>query len=242
MEETALATDARPARSRFWQGVRLAWPVVIGYVPIGLAMGVLAGQTGLTPLATGAMSALVYAGASQFVAVAMLQAGAPAVSIVLTTLFINLRHILMSAALSPFFRGVRPRMLWAIGFLVTDETFAVSHGQFAAEGRGDPAVFTGLGLTAYVSWLASTVAGAWVGGALSTPEAWGLDFALPAMFIGLLAGQLKDRVGLAVAVLAALSAVGGGRFLGGWSVMAAAMLAAAAGVVMRRWTARTPSS
>ncbi|HEY8416507.1 MAG TPA: AzlC family ABC transporter permease [Limnochordales bacterium] len=242
MEELARATNARPARSRLWHGVRLAWPVVMGYVPIGLAMGVLAGQTGLTPLETGAMSALVYAGASQFVAVAMLQAGAPAISIVLTTFFVNLRHILMSAALSPFFRGVRPAVLAGVGFLMTDETFAVGHGQFAAEGKGDPLVFAGLGLTAYLSWLVSTVAGAWVGGALAAPEALGLDFALPAMFIGLLAGQLKDRVGLAVAILAALLAVGGGRFLGGWSVMAAAMAAAAAGVVIQQWTARRPGA
>lgn len=238
MKETAAVPTPGPAGHRFWHGVRLAWPVVMGYVPIGLAMGVLAGQIGLAPLQTGAMSALVYAGASQFVAVAMLEAGAPALSIVMTTFLVNLRHILMSAALSPFLRGVRPGVLAGIGFLITDETFGVSHNEFAACGRGDPAVFAGLGLTSYFSWVAATVVGSWLGGALAAPEAWGLDFALPAMFIGLLAGQLRKPIALAVAVLAAVAAVAGGPFLGGWSVMVSAMLAAAAGVVIKPWMQR----
>lgn len=231
------AANAGSVRQRFWQGMRLAWPVVMGYVPIGLAMGVLAANIGLSPFETGAMSALVYAGASQFVAVALLEAGAPGLSIVATTFLVNLRHVLMSAALSPFLRGVRPGVLAALGFFITDETFAVSHGEFSRRGHGDPTLFTGLALTAYLSWLLSTVAGAWVGGALAAPEALGLDFALPAMFIGLLVGQLRERTSLAVAVMAALIAAGGGKFLGGWSVMAAAMIAAAAGVILKRWTA-----
>ena len=236
VKEPAVANPGS-VRQRFWQGVRLAWPVVMGYVPIGLAMGVLAANVGLSPFETGAMSALVYAGASQFVAVALLEAGAPGLSIVATTFLVNLRHLLMSAALSPFLRGVRPGVLAALGFLITDESFAVSHGEFSRSGRGDPALFTGLALTAYLSWVFATVAGAWVGGALAAPEALGLDFALPAMFIGLLAGHLRERTSLAVAVVAALIAAGGGKLLGGWNVMAAASIAAAAGVILKRWKA-----
>ncbi|HLT58215.1 MAG: AzlC family ABC transporter permease [Limnochordales bacterium] len=236
MRETVAAAHRQAVPHRFWHGVRLAWPVVMGYVPIGLALGVLAGQTGLSPLETGAMSALVYAGASQFVAVAMIGAGAPALSIVVTTFLVNLRHMLMSAALSPFLRGLRPGALAGIAYLITDETFAVGHGEFAARGQGDGVIFAGLGLTSYLSWLSATVAGAWLGGALATPEAWGLDFALPAMFIGLLAGQLRDRLALSVALVAGLAVLAGGPYLGSWSVMAAAVGAAAAGVGVQRWT------
>ncbi len=236
--ESGTHPGPRPAR-RLWSGVRLAWPVVMGYVPIGFAMGVLAGNTGLSPIETGAMSALVYAGASQFVAVALLAGGAPAVSIVATTFLVNLRHLLMSAALSPFLRGVRPATLAALGFFITDETFAVSHGEFTRAGRGDPLLFLGLGVTAYLSWLAATVAGAWLGGILAAPEALGFDFALPAMFIGLLAGQLRSRAARVAALLAATVAVWGASVLGGWSVMTAAMAAAAAGVIFKRWTERS---
>lgn len=238
VEETA-AEKQVPARWRFWQGMRLAWPVVMGYVPIGLAMGVLAANIGLSPFQTGAMSALVYAGASQFVAVALLEAGVPGLSIVATTFLLNLRHLLMSAALSPFLQGVRAGVLAILGFFITDESFAVGHGEFSRSGRGDAVRFAGLALTAYLSWVLATVAGAWVGGALAAPEKLGFDFALPAMFIGLLAGQLRERTSFMVALLAALAAVGGGKLLGGWSVMAASMMAAAAGVILKRWTARS---
>ncbi|MBO8142120.1 MAG: AzlC family ABC transporter permease [Firmicutes bacterium] len=225
------------ARVRFWLGVRAAWPVVTGYVPVGLALGVLAAQEGLGPFATGAMSLFVYAGASQFIAVGMIGAQAAALSIVLTTFFINLRHLLMSAAISPYLRGLKSWTLAALAFLLTDETFGVASAEFSRRGRGDPVYFTGLGLTAYGTWCAATVIGAWAGQGLASPEALGLDFALKAMFIGLLAGQLRGEsmVRGAVAVLAGAGALAAAPYLGGFSVMAAAAAAAAVGVVIARW-------
>lgn len=227
------------ASDRFLLGAKSAWPVVMGYGPIGFALGVLAVQAGLTPAETGAMSLLVYAGASQFIAVGMIGADAGLPAIAATTFLVNIRHVLMSAALSPFFRGVRRPLLAGLAFLITDESFAVSSTVFADRGEGDASYFAGLSLTSYVSWFLATLLGALVGGILQAPAAIGLDFALTAMFIGLLAGNLRSRAAVGVALAAGIIAVTTTSALGRWSVMAAAMAAATAGVLLEPWTNRS---
>src|SRR5690606_37310621 len=157
------------------------------------AYGVLAAQAGLSPWEAGAMSLLVYAGASQFIAVGMLAADAGLAAVAATTFLVNLRHLLMSAALSPYFHRVRRPLLTVLSFFVTDESFAVSSTVFAERGRGDAGWFAGLAVTAYGSWLAASVAGALAGGAVDIPAAFGLDFALTGMFIGLLDGGRGGR-------------------------------------------------
>ena len=81
----------------FIDGVGAAWPICIGYIPIGLALGVIAQKAGLSPSEIGVMSLLVFAGSSQFIAVSMLSAGADIAAIILTTFMVNLRHLLMSS-------------------------------------------------------------------------------------------------------------------------------------------------
>jgi 4-azaleucine resistance transporter AzlC len=80
----------------FREGAKAALPIVLGYLPVGMAFGVLAQKAGLSAFEAGSMSLLVYAGASQFIAVEMISKGAIWFPIVLTTFFINLRHLLMS--------------------------------------------------------------------------------------------------------------------------------------------------
>ena len=86
-------------------GLLASGPVCLGYIPIGIAFGVLAQKAGFTPFETGLMSLIVFAGSSQFIAVSMFAAGAGAASIIATTFVVNLRHLLMSSSLSLFFRG-----------------------------------------------------------------------------------------------------------------------------------------
>ena len=87
-------------KSRIWQGLTTGWPICLGYIPIGLAFGILAQQAGLTPIQIGIMSLVVFAGSSQFIAISMLSSGANLPSIVATTFMVNLRHLLMSSAVS----------------------------------------------------------------------------------------------------------------------------------------------
>lgn len=100
-----------------------------GYLPIGLALGVLAQQAGLPPWATAMMSALVLP-AAPTICVAMLATKASVMAIVFTTLVVNLRHALMSSALAVYLRGVDRRFLSLFAYGITDESFAVNMSRF----------------------------------------------------------------------------------------------------------------
>lgn len=216
-------------------------PIVLGYVPIGLALGVLAARAGLSPVETGAMSVFVYAGASQFIGVSMIASGVAPLTVALTTLLVNLRHVLMSAALAPYMGHIRRSHAAALSFFVTDESFAVSEATFRRDGRADAMYMVGLYVTAYASWVLATTAGAVISGAFVVPDGLGLEFALPAMFIGLLAGQLRDNTSVLVAGVAGAVAVFGGETLGNSTVMVAAVVAAAVGAGVSRWSRESPS-
>ena len=114
------------------QGVTVAWPICLGYFPIGLALGVLAQKAGLPWWAVAMMSVLVFAGSAQFICVAMLAAKATVPAIILTTFVVNLRHVLMSSALAVHLQGVSRRFLALYSYGVTDESFAVNMTRFRA--------------------------------------------------------------------------------------------------------------
>src|SRR4030065_599613 len=96
--------------SAFWAGVRAELPLLVGVFPFGMIYGILALDAGLTPAAAQAMSSIVFAGSSQFVAAQLFHAAAPAAVIVFTIAVVNLRHALYSASLAPYTRRLSP--LW----------------------------------------------------------------------------------------------------------------------------------
>lgn len=222
-------------QGRFFDGVRAAGPIVLGYLPIGFAFGVLARTTGLTVAEIGLMSLLVYAGSSQFIGAGMIGAGVSALAVVSTTFLVNLRHLLMSTALVP---SLRQNPAWQNSLLaygITDETFAVATG--ILQGRSAPPAFmAGLHVTAQSCWVVASVVGALAGEMAHNTTALGLDFALPAMFIGLLMPNLQGPArrarlisGLCAAIVAAaiLALVPGA----GWAVIFATLVAATVGVM-----------
>jgi 4-azaleucine resistance transporter AzlC len=192
-------------KNTFLQGLRAGWPICIGYIPIGLAFGVLAQKAGLSPLHIGLMSALVFAGSAQFIAVSMLGSGASATAITVTTFVVNLRHVLMSSSLAVHMRGERRSKLSLFAYGVTDESFAIHLNQFHS-GSWDLNRGLVVNHVANFAWLASTVAGG-IGGQYIPASAFGIDYALIAMFICLLVFQLKGRVYIWTGLLAAVLAV-----------------------------------
>ncbi|CAB5103808.1 AzlC family protein [Olavius algarvensis associated proteobacterium Delta 3] len=185
-------------------GLHAAWPICLGYIPIGLAFGVLAQKAGLNVLQIGLMSILVFAGSSQFIAVSLLQSGAGALAIILTTFVVNLRHVLMSSAVSVFTGGSGKRILALFAYGVTDESFAVNMAKFREGSWGlRPALV--VNHTANTVWILSTMAGG-LGGQFIPAGAFGIDYALVAMFIILLVMQIRSRRHLWAAVLAGISA------------------------------------
>ncbi len=174
----------------FLRGARLALPVVLGYLPVGFTFGVMAVQAGMTPLTVGLMSYFVYAGSAQLIAAQLLAAGASIPTLIVTTFVVNLRHLLMSAALAPYLKPwKKPLQAW-FSFEMTDETFAVNLGRFAAAGVNRSETL-GINCTAHLSWTVGGIAGAFFDRAISDVEPLGLDFALIGMFIALILPHAK---------------------------------------------------
>jgi 4-azaleucine resistance transporter AzlC len=187
------------------QGLSAGWPICLGYIPIGLAFGVLAQKAGLGLLQIGAMSIFVFAGSSQFIAVSMLAGGAAIFSIIITTFMVNLRHLLMSSALSVFLRDVGSARLSLYAYGVTDESFAVNYARFI-KGGWDINRSLVVNHAANMTWIVSTVIGGF-GGRFIPAGAFGIDYALIAMFICLLILQLRGMKYFITAVIAGVSAV-----------------------------------
>lgn len=149
------------------------------------------------------MSVFVFAGSAQFIAMGMIGAGNSIGTIVVTTFLVNLRHLLMSAALSPHLRGLSHKELALFGFQLTDETFALHSTRFR---EGVPDVLESLALngTAQASWVLGTIVGVLVGGGVSDVEGLGMYYALPAMFIALVFIQVHNSTYFTVGALGGL--------------------------------------
>lgn len=223
------------ATSPWMSSLRQAAPIVMGYLPVGAAFGVLAHKTGLSMLNTVLMSVLVYAGSAQLIAVAMLAAGMGPISIIATTFVVNLRHLLMSASLAPNLNGWKKWQLALFAFEVTDESFAVHSTRF---GRGDrnKTVCFGVNVIAQLSWVAASWLGYLTGSSIPDVEPLGLDYALPAMFIALLSMQVKNGLHIFVAGftgLASIALIQAGADQ--WSVIIATVLGATLGMGVESW-------
>lgn len=215
-------------------GITTAWPICLGYAPIGLAFGVLAQKAGLSPAEIGLMSLLVFAGSAQFIAVSMISGGAAAIPIILTTLTVNLRHLLMSSSLAVHLRRLNAGWLSLYAYGVTDESFALNMARFREE-TWDWRRALVLNHTANLAWIVSTVIGGY-GGQFIPSGAFGIDYALPAMFICLLVLQIRGALYVVVAVIAGLLAVAFSLlFSGNAYIVAATVAAATIGVFLRKW-------
>jgi 4-azaleucine resistance transporter AzlC len=200
---------------------------------VGLAFGVLARQGGLEPWQAGALSLVVFAGSSQFVAVAMLGAGASVASIAAATFVVNFRHALMSSALSVHLAGAGRGFLSLFAHGVTDESFALNVARFR-DGGWDRRRALAVHLATWAAWALTTVAGAWVG-RLIPPGALGIDYALTAMFLCLLVLQLRGRIHVVAACLSGGLAVLLSLVLRGHAhVVPASLLGAFAGLGLLR--------
>jgi len=228
-------------RSPWVSGLIKATPIVLGYIPIGLTFGVLAQKAGLSTFNTLMMSLLVYAGSSQLVAAGLFAAGAPTASIILTTFVVNLRHLLLSAAIAPFLKRWGKGELAAFAYQLTDETFALHAAEFPAGVPSKTEVFA-INATAQASWLVGTALGAGLGQVIAEVEPFGLDYVLPALFIALIVLQIEKRTQIGVALLTgALSVVLLVLGVEQWHVIIATVIGATLGVFLDLWT-NAPSS
>ncbi|MFZ1425261.1 MAG: AzlC family ABC transporter permease [Geminicoccaceae bacterium] len=192
----AAAAPARPpvtfTAAGAVRGARAILPIVPGAIAFGLIYGFLAGERGLSLLEIGLMSMLVFAGASQFLALELWGHPLPVAGLVLGVAILNLRHMLMGPALLPWLAHVRPVQAYASLYFMTDESWGVSVAEERRGGR-DAAFLLGAGLGLYVFWVAATVLGRAAGDLSYLVEQWGLDYLTTAFFVALLAGFWRGR-------------------------------------------------
>ena len=231
----------------FAAGARAGLPVVLGFLSIGFAAGVVQRTAGLSVAEVMLMSLVLYAGSAQFAAASMIAVASPPAAVVATVFFVNLRHLLLSAALAPYFS----RLPWwknaLIGAQLTDETFVVAWNRLQGARDAAPAWMAGLNLSAYASWAVANLAGSLTGSLILDTRALGLDFALPAMFAALLALQIATQEsrlrGLAVALAAGAVSVGVALALpGNWNIIFATLAGATLGAALDPWKSAQTSS
>ena len=187
----AVALTGTPS-ARFARGVRLGLPIFLGYVPVGMAFGVLAKTLGFTVFQAVLCSATALAGAGQFIALSFLASGAGAASVLVATTVVNLRYVLFASTLSPHLRGVPGPVQGLLAFSLTDETFAINIAD-RRSGLSTPASMLGVGVVAWSGWVLGTLLGSvgaeWIG----DPSRFGVAFAMPAMFVALFIALAEDR-------------------------------------------------
>lgn len=223
-------------RNEILRGTKHAIPIMLGYLPLGMAFGILATQQGFSIFEIFFMSLTVFAGSAQYIGASMISSGAAGVAVVATTFLVNLRHLLMSASLSPYLKHVSTPKQILIAATITDETYASDITE-AQNGTKSPYFYIGLNTFSHLSWILSTVLGGIIGNLISDPTKLGLDFALAAMFIGLLILQVDSKKSILVAVISGIISLFVANISkGNFNIIIATVLAATLGVCIEKWT------
>lgn len=192
--------------TEFWQASGDSLPILVGVVPFGITFGVVARAVGLTGAETMLMSAVVFAGAAQFVCITMIGMGAvDATWIILTTFLINMRHLLMGASISSYVAELPLVRQAVLAFGMTDESYAVSMERIHKLGYSE-SYHLGANFSMYGTWLLATFIGVVAGNYIPDPLEWGLDFAMPVTFLAILIPKMRSKTTMLVSLAAALTA------------------------------------
>lgn len=219
-------------RRYFWEGVVESVPLAISLGCYSLVFGMLARQSGLIVKEIFFMSAFVFAGASQFAILPLIQNDASLFTMISTTYVINLRHYLMAASLSTMWPNLKKYKKAFLAFFLIDENFALASRDNRIR-KGMIYYYAGSGIMLYAFWVLPSTLGAWIGNFICQPEKWGLDFAFPAAFLGLLIPLIKRKTDFIVAVIACILSVFGALLLpGSWYILIAGIGASFIGFLL----------
>jgi len=189
----------------FWKGVLAQLPVQLGVIPFGLVFGVLGIASGLTATQTILMSSIIFGGASQVVFAQLWSSGTSPIITGGSVAIINMRHIIYSANVSFYISSLPLKWRIVLGYLLTDEAFAVSFQEFENKNKFAHYHLLGGGLTLWVFWQISTVIGVFLGA--NIPPHLNLEFAIPLTFIAVILPTLKSLAQISTAVTASIIAI-----------------------------------
>ena len=203
-------TTSDLVRAAVRTGIRDALLIVLGYIPFGLAAGAAMAQTGVSPALSILSSPIIFAGASQLVAIQLLGSGAGIAVVVFSVLVVNARHLLYSASMEPHLADWGRGQRLGAAFLLSDPVYALAISRFEREGGPEPkrvqlGYFFAAGIACFLGWSLLVVFGVLLGGFI---PAWvPLELAIPLTFLLLVLPLIKDRAGLVAASVGGLVAL-----------------------------------
>ncbi|MDX5361150.1 MAG: AzlC family ABC transporter permease [Alphaproteobacteria bacterium] len=213
-------------RAGMLHGVRLTIPVLPAVVGFGAVFGVVAQTEGLSTLEAVLMSAFVFAGASQYVALELWQDPMPYLAIAIGTFAVNMRFLLMGASMRPWLERMPAPVAYGLLGLLVDMSWLTSM-RYRSEGGTDVGIYLGSSLLIMVLWLLGTILGALVGGLIADPETFGLDLVLGAFFASLLVPIWKGPAQVAPWAAAGAVALATAWLAGGyWHIITGALAGA----------------
>ena len=222
-------------KAEFFAGVKTIAPIIVAAVPIGLVFGAVAASKGLSPLEATLMSAMVFAGGSQFVAMDIWMHPASWTALGFAALLVNIRHMLMGASLGRKMQAFSPVQKYLGVLVMADENWAMSEAR-SQKTKLTPAYYAGLAVPFYCNWVICGLVGALLGAFFGDPAAIGLDFAFPAVFVVLVMGFWKGPSTGMVLIASAAAAISVHHFVpGAWYIAAGAAAGLAAAILAGRF-------
>lgn len=202
MNSTAMPHHTVDSKPRlFWQGTVAMLPLSVAVLPWGLLAGSFAIEAGLNPFESQALSAILFAGSAQLVATGMIKAGAGLMTMLITTFFITSRHFLYSVSMRGKISPLPTRWRVILGFLLTDELFALCGQQ--SEKQFNRWYALGAGFSFYLIWNLATLVGIVAGSYIPSLNSIGLEFAVAATFIAIVIPNVKS-IPILISVITAL--------------------------------------
>jgi len=231
-------------RNEFLHGIQAELPILVGVIPFGMIYGALALSAGIPANAAQAMSAIVFAGSSQFIMAQLWAQQTPIFVILVTVLIVNLRHGLYSASVAPYMQHLSKTWKGILSYLLTDEAYAVVITHYRQESQKADSLsaittgkqhlfFLGAGLALWVTWQLSTTVGILLGSII--PESWALDFTLTLTFIALVVPTLKGKPEIVAALVGGTVAIIGAS----WPLKLGLLCGALAGILAGLWSDRS---
>ena len=226
------SNDASPFK-QFLNGTIAISPLSIAVLPWGLLAGSYAVDSGLSPFDSQMLSVILYAGAAQLVAIGMLKSGVGLFTMLLTTFFITSRHFLYGVSMRSKISPLPKRWRWPLGFLLTDELFAICGQQKDEQFNRWYAL--GAGLSFYIVWNIASLVGILAGHYIPNLNQLGLDFAVAATFIAIVIPNTKTFPVLVCVLVSLVLAVVLETYQVQGSLMIASLVAMVAGYLCETW-------
>ncbi|MBM7615734.1 AzlC family ABC transporter permease [Alkaliphilus hydrothermalis] len=215
------------------EGIIAGIPILVGYIPVAMAFGMLAKTVGTTFAESLLFSILVFAGASQFMALNLLAVGVGIGEIILATLLMNFRHFLMSGSLAARLKKGERALIPLLAFGVTDETFSVT---MLKKGEVEASYVLPLQLISYISWVGGTGLGYLLGEVIPPILRNSMGIALYGMFMAILIPAMKASKTVTILALGAGAVntlITYSKILpSGWSLIVTILVVSAAGVYL----------